>query len=315
MRDGLTGARSVHSFSFPIARRAGPAFPIDRCLMLPHLRPMDTGEILDGAFRLYRLHFRAFLAAGLLPLSPLLLFWASIVWQTWNGVPLDEERANGLTTLLMLAGWLPALLTRGMVIRMADDAQTGRPVDGRAALGAALRRFPVLLWASALTNVMISLPFLLGSVLLARLTGGGDADPVVLIGFALLFALFSAALAAAWFGTLPAVMLERTSGNAGRGRSWTLSAGGVAKVAAVWAIGLVLVWLPWVAVEALLAFFTDSTDSGMAFALSGLLCQASAVVSVPLVSAARTLLFNDLRVRVEALDVRLMTERLASAGA
>lgn len=31
---------------------------------------MDTGEIMDGAFRLYRPHFRAFLAAGLLPLSP-----------------------------------------------------------------------------------------------------------------------------------------------------------------------------------------------------------------------------------------------------
>jgi hypothetical protein len=31
---------------------------------------MDTGEILDGAFRLYRPHFRAFLAAGLLPLPP-----------------------------------------------------------------------------------------------------------------------------------------------------------------------------------------------------------------------------------------------------
>jgi hypothetical protein len=188
-------------------------------------------------------------------------------------------------------------------------------VDGRAAFGAALRRFPVLLWASALTNVMISLPFVLGSVLLARLTGGGDADPVVLILCALLFALCSAALAAAWFGTLPAVMLERTSGNAGRGRSWTLSGGGVGKVAAVWAIGLLLVWLPWVAVEALLAFFTDGTDSGMAFAISGLLCQASAVLSVPLVAAARTLLFNDLRVRVEALDVRLLTERLAAAGA
>ena len=31
---------------------------------------MYTGEILDGAFRLYLPHSRAFLAAGLLPLSP-----------------------------------------------------------------------------------------------------------------------------------------------------------------------------------------------------------------------------------------------------
>lgn len=275
---------------------------------------MDTGEILDGAFRLYRLHFRAFLAAGLLPLSPLLLFWAYVVWQTWSGVPLDEERSGGLGALLMFAGWLPALLTRGMVIRMADDAQTGRPVDGRAAFRAALRRFPALLWASGLTNVIIVLPLLLG-IGMATTLAGGTVSPEALIFFYLLFGLCSAALAAAWFGTLPAVMLERTSGNAGRGRSWTLSAGGVGKVAAVWTIGLVLVWLPWVAVEALLAFFTDSTETGMAFAISALLCQASAVLSVPLVAAARTLLFNDLRVRVEALDVRLLAERLTPAGA
>lgn len=276
---------------------------------------MDTGEILDGAFRLYRLHFRAFLAAGLLPLSPLLLFWAYVVWQTAGGVPLDEEEATGLSVLLMFAGWLPALLTRGMVIRMTDDAQTGRPVDGRAAFVASLRRFPALLWASGMTNVIILLPFSLGSALVTALFPAASSDPGVLLVLYALFALCSAALAAAWSGTLPAVMLERTSGNAGRGRSWTLSGAGLGKVAAVWTVGVVLVWLPWVAVEAMLAFFTDSTDAGMAFAISSLLCQASAVLSVPLVAAARTLLFNDLRVRREALDVRLLAERLAPAGA
>lgn len=276
---------------------------------------MDTGEILDGAFRLYRLHFRAFLAAGLLPLSPLLLFWAHVAWQTAGGVPLDEERATGLNVLLLFAGWLPALLTRGMVIRMTDDAQTGRPVDGRAAFTAALRRYPALLWASGMTGFIILLPFSLGSALVTAIFPPASSDPVVLLVFYALFGLCSAALAAAWSGTLPAVMLERTSGNAGRGRSWTLSGGGLGKVAAVWMMGLVLVWLPWVAVEAMLAFFTDSTETGMAFAISALLCQASAVLSVPLVAAARTLLFNDLRVRVEALDVRLLAERLAPAGA
>jgi hypothetical protein len=48
----------------------GPGLSDQILSMLPHLRPLDTGEILDGAFRLYRKHFRAFLAAGLLPLSP-----------------------------------------------------------------------------------------------------------------------------------------------------------------------------------------------------------------------------------------------------
>jgi hypothetical protein len=279
--------------------------------MLPHLRPLDTGEILDGAFQLYRRHFRAFLAAGLVPLAPLLAFWALLAWDVWNGAPLGEDATLSLTVLLMFAGWLPGVLTRGMVIRMTDDAQMGRPVRARAAFAAALRRLPVLLWASGLTNVMLFLPFAIGS---AAVTGVLSTPVALLAAYAVL-ALCSAGLAAGWFGTLPAVMLEGTSGSAGRGRSWALSRGGVGKVLAVWTIGLLLVWLPWVAVEALLAFFTDSTEAGLAFAVSSLLCQAAAAFSVPLVAAARTLLFNDLRVRVEALDVRLLTERLAPAAA
>ena len=268
---------------------------------------MDTGEILDGAFRLYRRHFRAFLAAGLLPLSPLLAFWGWIAWRTWSGVPLDAERAGALTLLLIFAGWVPALLTRGIVIRMAVDAPTGRPVSGRAAVRAAARRFPALLWASAMTNFIVFLPLMVGGALVRNLDPAG-----VTAGYAL-FALCSAGLAAAWSGTLPAVVLERVSGSEGRARSWTLARGGAGKVVAIWTMGLVLTWLPWVGIEALLAFVTDTTESGTGFAVSALLCQASGAFTVPLVSAARTLLFNDLRVRVEALDVRLAAERLAVA--
>lgn len=286
--------------------------------MPPHLRPMDTGEIMDGAFQLYRRHFPAFLAAGALPLAPLLAFWAWTVWETWRGVPLDADRATALTTLQVLAGWLPAVLTRGIVIRMADDAQMDRPVRLAPAFAAALRRYPVLLWASALTNVLVALPFVIGSSVATGLLVGPEMGNAGLIATLVLYAAFaacSAALAAAWFGTLPAVMLERTSGNAGRGRSWTLTRGGVGRVIAVWAIGFALVWFPWVGVEALLTTFTGSTDAGLPWAVSALLCQATGIFSLPLVAAARTLLFNDLRVRVEALDVRLLTERLAPAAA
>ena len=285
--------------------------------MLPHLRPLDTGEILDGAFQLYRRHFRAFLAAGLVPLAPLLAFWGWIVVQAWSGVPLGEDRTGELTVLLMLGGWLPCVLTRGMVIRMADDAQMGRPVRAGAAFAGALRRLPALLWASGLTNVLLVLPVLLGGAMLAPLAGAAanTAAAVLTLMLYAAFAFSSVALAAAWFGTLPAVMLEGTSGSAGRGRSWALARGGVRKVLAVWAIGVVLVWLPWVAVEALLALFTDSTQAGLAFAVSALLCQAAAAFSIPVVAAARTLLFNDLRLRVDALDVRLLTDRLAPVAA
>jgi hypothetical protein len=279
---------------------------------------MNTGEIMDGAFQLYRRHFAAFLAAGALPLVPLLGFWAWTVWQAWRGVPLTAGQAATLTTFQVLAGWLPAVLTRGLVIHMADAAQMGRPVRFSAAVLATVRRYPALLWASGLTNVLIALPFIAGSSIATGVLVGdamGNSVFFVIMASYVAFALCSGALAAAWFGTLPAVMLERTSGNAGRGRSWTLTRGGLGRVLAVWAIGFALVWFPWVGVEALLTAFTVSTDAGLPFAVSALLCQATGIFSIPLVAAARTLLFNDLRVRVEALDVRLLTERLTPAAA
>jgi hypothetical protein len=279
---------------------------------------MDPGEILDGAFQLYRRHFRAFLAAGLVPLAPLLAFWAWVAWSVWSGAPLAGEHAGELTALLLFGAWLPGVLTQGTVIRMADDAQMGRPVRARAAFGEALRRLPVLLWASGLTTVMLTLPFLVGAALATRLAAEvatGLAGAALTLGCYAVLAACWAALAAGWTGTLPAVMLERTSGSAGRARSWALARGGPRSVLAVWAVGLVLLWMPRVSAEALLAFFTESTDAGLAFAVSALLSQAAAAFSVPLVAAARTLLFNDLRVRTEALDVRLLTERLAPAAA
>jgi hypothetical protein len=39
--------------------------------MLPHLRPTDPGEILDGAFRLHLRHLRALLAARVTDVRPL----------------------------------------------------------------------------------------------------------------------------------------------------------------------------------------------------------------------------------------------------
>jgi hypothetical protein len=275
---------------------------------------MDTGEIMDGAFQLYRRHFRAFLAAGALPLAPMLAFWAWVVWNTWRGVPLDADRATAFTTLQVLGGWLCGVLTRGAAVRMADDAQMGRPVRARAALAHALRRYPVLLWASGLTNALVALVFTLGSSAATAAAMDRPAANAALLACYAGSALCAAGLAAAWFGTLPAVMLEGTSGNAGRGRSWRLSRRGVGRVMAVWALGFALVWLPWVAVEALLTSFVEHTATGLPFAVSALLCQATGIVSLPLVSAARTLLFNDLRVRTEALDVRLLAERLAPAA-
>jgi hypothetical protein len=129
----------------------------------------------------------------------------------------------------------------------------------------------------------------------------------------LLMWLTPAALAAPWFGTLPAVVLEGAGGHRARMRSWTLTRAAPAKVATVWGVTFLLPWLPWMATGALLVLTGAGLQNGTQVVVWLGMCQAAGAVSVPLVAAARTLLFNDLRVRAEALDVRVLAERLAVA--
>ena len=272
---------------------------------------MDTGEILDGAFTLYRRHPGAFLLAGALPLLPLLAAWGWLAVDAWRGGAYGEAQADGLLALALLGGWLPATLTRAAVIRMADDAQMGRAVRPRSALGDSVRALPAALRAGGVTSGLVALPLCAGMALLSALAWGG-MGAAYWVTFLLMW-LTPAALAAPWFGTLPAVVLEGAGGHAARMRSWTLTRAAPGTVAAVWGVTFLLAWLPWVATGALLVATGAGLANGTQVVLWLGLCQAAGAVSVPLVAAARTLLFNDLRVRAEPLDVRLLTERLAAA--
>jgi hypothetical protein len=272
---------------------------------------MDAGELLDGAFRLYRRHPRAFALAGLLPVLPLVSVWAWLAGRAWGGGTIDDTHTDALLALAVVGGWLSATLTRGAVARMTDDAQMGRPVRPRAALRHALRRYPAALLAGGVTGTLVALPLLAGLAMLAAVAPSGWAAAYWLTS-ALMW-LTPAALAAPWFGTLPAVVLEGRGGHGARLRSWRLTRAAPGTVGLVWCVTVLLQWLPWVATGALLVATGAALENGVEVVVWLGLCQAANAATVPLVAAARTLLFNDLRVRAEALDVRIATERLAPA--
>lgn len=278
--------------------------------MQPHLRPLDAGEILDGAFRLFRRHPAAFALAGALPLLPLLSLWG---WMAYGAGRLgwfhDPEAGVLLTMLALAGGWVPATLSRAAAIRLADDALMGRPVRAGAALRAALRRIPAALWASGFGNLLVAVPFAAAVNLMGRIGEGGAAFWALYV----LAWLLPAALAALWFGTLPAVVLERTGGHAGRARSRALALAAPGRVAAVWSVTFLFAWLPWVVTALLMVMSGRALEGGAEIAAWLGACLAAGAVTTPLVAVARTLLFTDLRVRAEALDVRVLADRLAAA--
>lgn len=308
----MTRRRPPRSLPFPVA----PARPPSRAglpaatAMQPHLRPLDTGEILDGAFRLCRRHAGAFLLAGALPMLPLLAVWG---W-TLNDAAAGRISRDGVVevaVLALLAGWIPAALSRAAVVRMADDAQMGRPVRAGRALLLALRRSPAVLWATFFAALLIALPLWAGFALAGGLEGAGA---VSLTWTAIVGTLGAVAvLSAGWSGMLPALVLERKGPVEGLGRAWQLARAAPGKVAAVWAVGWTFCGMAWLLAMLAVALTVDRMNSPVGSALWIGLTQATGVLTVPLVAAARTLLFNDLRVRAEALDVRVLTERLAVA--
>lgn len=311
---GLTPDRAARSLPRPDRRSAfvfrETAFPA-QTPMQSHLRPLDTGEILDGAFRLYRRHPGAFAAAGALPLLPVMIVWVWIAAGALRGAAYAPADADLLVALAVLGGWLPATLTRAAVIRMTDDALAGRPVRPRAALGAAVRRLPGAAWAGAGGALLVALPFYAGVRLTTVLLDGGWAAGACVA--ALLALAFPAALAAPWFGTLQAVVLEGAGGHGARVRSGSLAGRAPRRVALVWAVGFIFTWMPRLACAAAVVVAGTLLAEGAQPVAWLALCQLAGVASTPLVAAMRTLLFNDLRVRTEALDVRVMAERLAMA--
>ncbi|HEU0079725.1 MAG TPA: hypothetical protein VFQ76_18850, partial [Longimicrobiaceae bacterium] len=77
-------------------------------MSVSHLRPLSFGEILDGAFALYRRNFVVFVTTALVPLLPGVLLLAVLgFWvQGENLTPSDFNLMMAAALLVLLAGSL-----------------------------------------------------------------------------------------------------------------------------------------------------------------------------------------------------------------
>lgn len=244
----------------------------------PHLRPLGFGEILDGAFVLYRRNFAAFLKLSALPLAPVL---ACQLLLLAAGV-----KQSGAWLLLAVVGGLPGLLASGALICATADAYDGLPVDVRRAFATARARFWTLLRAS------------------------------MVAGFAIAAALFlfiipGIIVAVRYFAVSQTAVLEDTTPREARHRSTHLSRG------AGWLILGMMVVLTVIGRLPVLAQLVFGQWLGGGYAQSGLRPVAEQLIlilTLPLTTAAQTLLYFDRRVRVDAIDVQAAVQRMALEG-
>jgi hypothetical protein len=300
-------------------------------MSLPSLRPLAFGEILDGAFTLYRRNFLLFVGTSLL-LSLALIAVVIVVGRTGGAMAevMPGPIAAVVIGLVSVAVLAMATLLWGALTWQASQAYVGRPVSlgegmsagGRSAMtlvGAVilgLLAFGVTLYCvvfvmSIFITLMVSMKITALSIAAFVLTLA-----VIMAVFFLISALF--------FAVVPAVVLEELGPLDAIVRSLRLAKGALARITGVLAVTLLISYLPVLGVLLLTGGLQGALSpwaaqaagqSTSAVLVEQLLTWLVGLLTTPFVFSVLVLLYYDRRVRTEALDVEMLTDKLALAGA
>lgn len=308
------------------------------------LRPLGLGDILNGAFALIRNHPATTLGLAFVVMaisatvstllsSGFLAEYERSIEQIVNGQVSPESPmmpVSGGSILLMMLGTvasylavtlLTALLTSvvGMAVlgHKFTVSQVWAAVRGRvwAILGLSVLQYLIHV-ALALVIVVLTLGGALFGTFLA-VTGSEALGAVIALGSVLLGLLGGLALFA-WIGVriylaMPIVVLERLGPGRALVRSWRLTRGnwwrmlGILALTLLIVFGVSLILMLALGLLAGLPMVLADGDWGMVAANAlGVVAEAlSYSITTPFLAAVTTLLYIDLRMRREGLDLRL----------
>lgn len=255
------------------------------------LRPLSIGEILDGAFAILRRHFPVFFATALIGLAPLIAmqFAFAMTAASMTSGPFSSRlfKFTGVVLISIVLGTVATAFVNLAATQQASDAVLGRKptIDAGARLG--LRKIPIG-----------SVAFFLRTFLVA-------------VGFALCI-LPGAYLALRTFALFPVIALEPRP--AWWSRSEALYRGSWQKILVVSVVAWFIALVPGLVLgmaTGLVTLDDKARLDAQTAVLPNLLNLLVTAVTVPFSAVVTTLLYYDMRVRKEGLDVRLMGEALA----
>lgn len=263
------------------------------------LRPLGIGEILDAAIKLYGRNTAALWRIVAFVIIPVAIVQQAIIGSTlpagafvhdgtlytFNGT-LGTPAGAAIIDIVLSA--LAVLVVNGALALCLVDAYIGQPLNWRESLTAATGR--------------------LGSLILLSLMYG----ILVVIGLVLLI-VPGVYLIVVWSVAIPALMFEHAGGFKAltrsfelvRGRWWATFAVMVVTIVALFIV-LLVVGLVFNGVESALG--VDST--GIWLGLNGIKTVVAALISYPFIGSVIAVLYIDLRVRKEGLDLELLAGAL-----
>jgi hypothetical protein len=259
------------------------------------LRQMGIGELLDAAFRVYRMHWAALVGIVALVVIPVtfLQFWVTEVALG----PADQflrpsESLNRLLTVTLGFFALQFLIVQPFLVaavaRASADGYLGEPVSIGSTYRYALSRLPAILWITILS----SLATLVGFILL------------VIPGILLLVRLSFAPAA---------LVVEGRRGRTALRRSWRLTAGQFWRIAITLFVAGVITTI----VETILAVPGQVAAQAVgpgAWPLQALSNALATVVITPFGMLVIVLLYFDQRIRKEGFDIEVMAREFASTS-
>jgi hypothetical protein len=247
-------------------------------------RPFSFGELLDGAFTLYRRNFAVLFGLALVPQLPLIVFWL-IAPVVITGATTQALDAAGLLAMpYSLLAWMVSV--GALVVAAAEAYEGGEPAIG-ASLKQGLRRVGPLLVATVVSYIAI----LFGLMLL------------LVPGLILL---------AMWFGTYPAIMLEGRGAFSALGRSRQLSRGARGRILGVLVVAWLITILPVIGLMIVagisvgIGAVAGETVAGSGVWVLSITNAATSLVSAvtwPFLMAVTLLLYMDRVARTEAPDL------------
>lgn len=268
------------------------------------LRPLEIGDLLDETFRMYRRHFLLFagISAILSIPSAALSGYAygllnGLLRQAALGVPPDLGFL-GPTLITFGAGSLVSLalvpFTYGAVTYAACESAQGRPVTVETVLRGIFHRYFQLLGFWLLVVVMFVVTLMLCVV------------PVV----------FSIWVFIGWIAVTPIMFVENTGLGAAMGRSWQLVEGRWWRTFLILFLMVVVYLFARVALGAFVALgqllLSIVLSQSIVLGISAATAQILHALVNPILQIALVLIYFDLRVRREALDLFQLAQRVSA---
>jgi hypothetical protein len=293
---------------------------------IPTLRPLGFGEILDGAFSLYRRNFGPFVLTALVPSIGLLA--GGLIYAVAHGEYLREggDPATAAAAILgpfllyIVLTSLATFVSWGALTRQAAQAFTGGPVSVPDGLKAGLRALLPMLGAGFLAGLAIGVVAFGAGILAAvfAMVLGLIGAIVMVIGLLVLSMLVITIFA----GVAPAIVFEGKGPLSALTRSFDLVKGALWRTMGLVVVSVLIAYLPVVAVMFVTGTTGMMTNPTSAAAMPGagaliaqqVLAWIAGVLTTPFMVSVFVLTYFDRRVRTEALDVQVMTESLAPAG-